>query len=54
MTHDTVVVGAGLAGLTAALRLADEGRRVLVIARGVGSTHIAPATIDVLGFAGSR
>jgi glycerol-3-phosphate dehydrogenase subunit B len=54
MTHDTVVVGAGLAGLTAALRLADEGRRVLVIARGVGSTHIAPATIDVLGFAGER
>jgi glycerol-3-phosphate dehydrogenase subunit B len=51
MTHDTVVIGAGLAGLTAALRLADEGRRVLVIARGVGSTHLAPPTIDVLGFA---
>jgi glycerol-3-phosphate dehydrogenase subunit B len=51
MSHDTVVIGAGLAGLTAALRLADEGRRVLVIARGVGSTHLAPPTIDVLGFA---
>jgi glycerol-3-phosphate dehydrogenase subunit B len=51
MTHDTVVIGAGLAGLTAALRLADEGQRVLVLARGVGSTHLAPATIDVLGFA---
>jgi glycerol-3-phosphate dehydrogenase subunit B len=50
MSHDTVVIGAGLAGLTAALRLADEGRRVLVIARGVGSTHLAPSTIDVLGF----
>ena len=54
MTHDTVVIGAGLAGLTAALRLADEGRRVLVIARGVGSTHLAPPTIDVLGFADDR
>jgi glycerol-3-phosphate dehydrogenase subunit B len=54
MTHDTVVVGAGLAGLTAALRLADEGRRVLVVARGVGATHLAPATIDVLGFAGEE
>jgi glycerol-3-phosphate dehydrogenase subunit B len=52
MRHDTVVIGAGLAGLTAALRLADEGQRVLVVARGVGSTHLAPATIDVLGFAG--
>jgi glycerol-3-phosphate dehydrogenase subunit B len=50
MTHDTVVIGAGLAGLTAALRLADEGQRVLVVARGVGSTHLAPGTIDVLGF----
>ena len=54
MTHDTVVVGAGLAGLTAALRLADEGHRVLVVARGVGATHLAPATIDVLGFAGEE
>jgi glycerol-3-phosphate dehydrogenase subunit B len=52
MTHDTVVIGAGLAGLTAALRLAEKGRRVLVVARGVGATHLAPATIDVLGFAG--
>jgi glycerol-3-phosphate dehydrogenase subunit B len=51
MTHDTIVIGAGLAGLTAALRLADAGQRVLVIARGVGSTQLAPATIDVLGFA---
>jgi glycerol-3-phosphate dehydrogenase subunit B len=54
MTHDTIVIGAGLAGLTAALRLADEGRRVLVIAKGVGSTHLAPPTIDVLGFADER
>ena len=51
MTYDTVVIGTGLAGLTAALRLAAEGQRVLVVARGVGSTHLAPATIDVLGYA---
>jgi glycerol-3-phosphate dehydrogenase subunit B len=51
--YDTIVVGAGVAGLSAALRLADEGRRVLVIAQGVGSTHLAPATIDVLGFDGA-
>jgi glycerol-3-phosphate dehydrogenase subunit B len=50
VTNDTIVIGAGLAGLTAALRLADLRRRVLVIARGVGSTHLAPSTIDVLGF----
>ena len=51
MTHDTVVVGAGLAGLTAALRVADEGRRVAVVATGVGATHLSSGTIDVLGWA---
>ena len=50
VTYDAIVIGAGVAGLTAALRLADEGKRVLVTAKGVGSTHLAPATIDVLGF----
>jgi glycerol-3-phosphate dehydrogenase subunit B len=51
-SYDTVVIGAGLAGLTAALRLAEEGQRVAVLAKGVGATHLAPATIDVLGYAG--
>lgn len=50
MSYDTVVVGAGLAGLTAALRLSERGQRVLVVARGVGATHLAPATVDVLGY----
>jgi glycerol-3-phosphate dehydrogenase subunit B len=46
--HDVIVVGAGVAGLTAAVRLAEGGARVLVVAKGVGSTHLAPGTIDVL------
>jgi glycerol-3-phosphate dehydrogenase subunit B len=50
MTYDVVVIGAGLAGLTAALRLAEQELRVLVVAKGVGGTHLAPATIDVLGY----
>ncbi len=50
MKYDVVVVGVGLAGLTAALRLAEAGRSVLVLAKGVGSTHLAPSTIDVLGY----
>ncbi|HEX5620739.1 MAG TPA: anaerobic glycerol-3-phosphate dehydrogenase subunit GlpB [Solirubrobacteraceae bacterium] len=49
-----VVVGAGLAGLVAAVRLAEGGERVLVLAKGVGATHLSPCTIDVLGYAPDR
>jgi glycerol-3-phosphate dehydrogenase subunit B len=48
--HDVVVIGAGLAGLTAAVRLAEDGARVLVLAKGVGATHLSAGTIDVLGY----
>lgn len=45
-----VVIGAGLAGLVAALRLAEAGARVTVVAKGSGSLHLSPGTIDVLGY----
>ncbi len=48
--HDAVVIGVGLAGLAAALRAAEGGAHVLILAKGIGSTHLAPATIDVLGY----
>jgi glycerol-3-phosphate dehydrogenase subunit B len=51
---DAVVVGAGTAGLTAGARLAAGGAQVCVVAKGVGSTHLAPGTIDVLGYAPER
>lgn len=51
MNADAVVVGAGLAGMTAALRLAEGGLRTALVAKGVGATHLAPASIDVLGYA---
>jgi glycerol-3-phosphate dehydrogenase subunit B len=47
--HDVVVIGAGTAGLVAGARLAESGARVCVLAKGIGSTHLAPGTIDVLG-----
>jgi glycerol-3-phosphate dehydrogenase subunit B len=47
---DAVVIGGGTAGLTAGARLAEGGARVVVVAKGVGSTHLAPGTIDVLGY----
>jgi glycerol-3-phosphate dehydrogenase subunit B len=48
---DAVVIGAGTAGLVAGTRLAQSGARVCVLAKGIGSTHLSPATIDVLGYA---
>ena len=52
--YDAVVIGAGTAGLVAGARLAEGGARVCVLAKGVGSTHLAPGTIDVLGYAPER
>lgn len=52
--YDAVVVGAGTAGLAAALRLAQEGAQVLVTAKGVGATHLTGGTVDVLGYMPER
>ena len=52
--YDAVVIGGGTAGLVAGARLAEGGARVCVLAKGVGSTHLAPGTIDVLGYAPER
>ncbi len=43
-----VVVGAGLAGLTAALTAAASGAQVHLVAAGVGKTHISPGWLEVL------
>jgi glycerol-3-phosphate dehydrogenase subunit B len=54
MSYDALVVGVGLAGLTAGLRLAQAGKRVLLVAKGMGGTHLGAGTIDVLGYGPER
>jgi glycerol-3-phosphate dehydrogenase subunit B len=48
--YDTVVIGAGTAGLTTACHLAQSGQKVLVVAKGIGALLLASGSIDVLGF----
>ena len=50
MGTDAVVLGAGTAGMVAALRLAAAGASVLVLAEGEGGLPLAPAQMDVLGY----
>jgi glycerol-3-phosphate dehydrogenase subunit B len=48
MNYDTIVIGAGIAGLTAAIGRAERGERVLLLAKGHGTTHWAAGVVDVL------
>jgi glycerol-3-phosphate dehydrogenase subunit B len=49
--RDTIVIGAGLAGLMGALALAEAGRKPFVLAKGHGTTHWMGGTIDLWGAA---
>ncbi|NCC36816.1 MAG: glycerol-3-phosphate dehydrogenase subunit GlpB, partial [Chloroflexia bacterium] len=48
MNYETIVIGAGLAGMMAALGRAERGERVMVLAKGHGSTHWAAGCLDLL------
>lgn len=48
--NDVLVIGAGLAGLTAAWQASQRGQRVQVVAKGWGANHWHTGCIDVLGY----
>src|SRR5512135_389940 len=48
--QDLVVVGAGLAGLSAAYAAVEAGLQVKLIAKGLGSIFWGAGTVDVLGY----
>ena len=49
-TVDTLIIGAGLAGLTAAWRLSAQGQKVKLVSKGWGATHWASGCIDLIGY----
>ncbi|WRS29873.1 glycerol-3-phosphate dehydrogenase subunit GlpB [Actinomycetaceae bacterium MB13-C1-2] len=48
--RDVVVIGAGLAGLTAATRLMQQGKSVALVSKGIGGIQLGQGTIDFLGY----
>lgn len=52
--RDAVVIGAGLAGLAATIRLARAGLDVTLVTKGIGGLQLGQGTIDVLGYAPDR
>src|SRR4051794_25160718 len=49
-----VVIGAGIAGLVAAIRLARAGVRVVLLHKGTGGLQLSQGTVDILGYAPER
>ncbi|MDM8519891.1 anaerobic glycerol-3-phosphate dehydrogenase subunit GlpB [Anaerolineales bacterium HSG6] len=47
---DTVVIGAGLAGLTTAIQSAQQNKKTLLVATGIGALLLTSGCVDVLGF----
>ncbi len=52
--RDAVVIGAGLAGLAAALRLARGGATVTLVTKGIGGLQLSQGTVDLLGYSETR
>ena len=48
--RDVVVIGAGLAGLAAAIKAADAGLSVTLVTKGVGGIQLGTGTVDILGY----
>lgn len=48
--RDVVVIGAGLSGLSAAVRLLQAGREVDLITKGIGGIQLGQGTIDLFGY----
>ncbi|EEH64508.1 glycerol-3-phosphate dehydrogenase, anaerobic, B subunit [Gleimia coleocanis DSM 15436] len=45
-----VVIGAGIAGLTAALRLREAGHHVTLASKGIGGLQLSQGSVDILGY----
>lgn len=47
MPYDILIIGAGLSGLFAGCLAARRGKKILILARGIGGTHVGAGTIGI-------
>ena len=52
--RDVVVIGAGLSGLSAAVRLLQAGQEVDLVTKGIGGIQLGQGTIDLYGYGPER
>lgn len=54
MKYDSIIIGGGLSGLTAGIRLAENGQKVAIVSLGQSALHFSSGSFGLLGHDGDK